>query len=276
MFLAPGYTAPLRTGVPTVVAIHDVSFADHPEWFTWREGARRRLLTRLSARRAFRVLTISAFSRDQIVRRLGISPDAVRVIPLAVGLETAPGPAAGREPMVLYVGTLLNRRRLPLLLEGFSRLLATRPEARLEIVGRNRTHPHVDIALAAEAAGVGSRTRLRDWVSDPELADLYRRASAFAFLSEYEGFGLTPLEALSAGVPPVVLDTPVAREAYGEAAIRVGATPAEVATGLNEALDPSGARRAALFAAAHDVLGRYSWRRTATDTLAVLEEATRS
>ena len=49
-------------------------------------------------------------------------------------------------------------------------------------------------------------------------ATLYARASVFAFLSEYEGFGLTPLEALAAGVPPVVLDTPVAREVYGPAA----------------------------------------------------------
>ena len=50
---------------------------------------------------------------------------------------------------------------------------------------------------------------------------LYARASVFAFLSEYEGFGLTPLEALAAGVPPVVLDTPVAREVYGDAAVFV-------------------------------------------------------
>ena len=51
------------------------------------------------------------------------------------------------------------------------------------------------------------------------------RASVFAFPSEYEGFGLTPLEALAAGVPPVVLDTPIAREIYGPAARYVRATP---------------------------------------------------
>ena len=53
------------------------------------------------------------------------------------------------------------------------------------------------------------------FVDDARLRALYAEASAFAFLSEYEGFGLTPLEALAAGVPPVVLDTPVAREVYG-------------------------------------------------------------
>jgi glycosyltransferase involved in cell wall biosynthesis len=275
VFLAPGYTAPLWISVPTVVAIHDVSFAAHPEWFTWREGFRRRLLTRLAGAQAFRVLTISDFSRDQIVHRLGIARGAVQVIPLGVGLDARQEGTASREPLVLFVGTILNRRHLPLLLEGFSRLLETRPDAWLEIVGRNRTHPHQDIAATARAAGVESRVRVRDWVSDAELTDLYRRASAFAFLSEYEGFGLTPLEALSAGVPPVVLDTPVAREAYGDAAIRVTPRTDEVASALADALDPAGPRRTAVFAAAPDVLGRYSWRRTAADTLSVLDEASR-
>ena len=62
---------------------------------------------------------------------------------------------------------------------------------------------------------------MRDYVADEELAALYARPRAFAFLSEYEGFGLTPLEALAAGVPLVVLDTPVAREVYGDAAAYV-------------------------------------------------------
>ena len=73
VLFSPGYTAPLFAGVPMVVAIHDVSFAAHPEWFGWREGLRRRMLTRLSARRAARVLTISEFSKREIVTRLGVA-----------------------------------------------------------------------------------------------------------------------------------------------------------------------------------------------------------
>src|SRR4029079_5996293 len=63
VLFAPAYAVPLRSPVPFVVAIHDVSFAAHPEWFSWREGARRRVLARLSAERARRVLTISEFSK---------------------------------------------------------------------------------------------------------------------------------------------------------------------------------------------------------------------
>ena len=67
-----------------------------------------------------------------------------------------------------------------------------------------------------------NRVHLHSYIPDHELGALYARAGAFAFLSDYEGFGFTPLEALAAGVPIVVLDTTVAREIYGNAAIYVG------------------------------------------------------
>ncbi len=103
-----------------------------------------------------------------------------------------------------------------------------------------------------------------------------RRASAFAFLSEYEGFGFTPLEALAAGVPPVVLDTPVAREMYGDAAVRIPSPePAAIAAALADVLKPDSATRRAVLAAAPDVLARYSWPAAARDTLTAIEEAAR-
>src|SRR5690606_38372171 len=101
----------------------------------------------------------------------------------------------------------------------------------------------------------------RRFVSDEDLADLFRRASAFGFLSEYEGFGLTPLEALAAGVPAVVLDTPVAREIYGDAVIYVPAGDVAAAAAAITRLLTEPAVRGALLARAPAVLARYSWDR---------------
>ena len=78
--------------------------------------------------------------------------------------------------------------------------------------------PHVDLEARRREARHADRISIRSYVDEATLQDLYARASAFAFLSEYEGFGLTPLEALAAGIPPVLLDTPVARETCGPAA----------------------------------------------------------
>ncbi len=89
---------------------------------------------------------------------------------------------------------------------------------RLEIVGDNRTSPRIDMDRLIAASGVSDRVHWRSYISDADLATLYATASAFVFLSDYEGFGLTPLEAMAAGIPIVVLDTEVSREIYGPAA----------------------------------------------------------
>jgi len=145
---------------------------------------------------------------------------------------------------------------------------------RLELVGDNRTRPPVNVGAVAHAHGVADRVTWRAYVPDEELAALYRRATVFAFLSEYEGFGLTPLEALRAGVPGVVLDTAVAREAYGGAAlfVRLEDGPGAVAAALRTLLDDRGTR-AALLAEGARVLGRYSWDHAARRTWQALAEA---
>jgi alpha-1,3-rhamnosyl/mannosyltransferase len=107
------------------------------------------------------------------------------------------------------------------------------------------------------------------------LAALYASASVFVFPSEYEGFGLTPLEALAAGVPSIVLDTPVASEIYGPAA-RYVSCEKPLARALGEAITEmltSTTARADLLRHAGEVLARYRWEKTAAETLAVLREA---
>jgi glycosyltransferase involved in cell wall biosynthesis len=285
VFFAPAYTAPVRLHCPVVSAIHDVSFFAHPEWFRWREGLRRRIVTRQSARQSAAVLTLSTFSRGEIERHVGVPAGRIRVIPCGAGtpvwLESGSGPASGvaagsaREPLVLYVGSVFNRRRVPDLIAAFPAVAAAVPDARLEIVGENRTYPFQDVEGLARATGFGDRIRVRAYVSEAELADAFRKASAFVFLSEYEGFGLTPIEALSCGIPLVLLDTAVAREVCAPAARFVAAGDADGLSGAIIALlrDPD-ARREAL-APAGEVLSRYSWARTARQTLDALESAGR-
>jgi glycosyltransferase involved in cell wall biosynthesis len=274
VFFAPAYTAPLGVRMPVVVTIHDVSFAAHPEWFRPRERLRRRWLTRATAERAAVVLTDSEFSRREIARCLRVPPARIRVIPPGVVRRRERG-VEPRDPTVLYVGSIFNRRRLPDLLDAFARATRDLPEARLIIVGDNRTWPRQDLAAIASSLGIASRVRLLNYVEDSALIELYRRAAVFGFLSEYEGFGLTPLEALDAGVPPVVLDTAVAREVYGPAALYVPGGDPAAAGGVLRTLLTDPAARAVPLAHAEEVLGRYSWDRAADDTLEEIERAAR-
>jgi glycosyltransferase involved in cell wall biosynthesis len=275
-FFAPAYTAPLGLTIPLALTIHDVSFLAHPEWFRPRERLRRRWLTKQSARSAAVVLTDSIFSRDEIVKHTGLDVARVRIIPPGVSARHAgPGaPPAGRERLVLFVGTLLNRRRVPQLVDAFAVAAADLPDARLVIVGADRTWPAQDLGALTARLGVGSKVDVRSYVGDAELASLYARASVFVFLSEYEGFGLTPLEALAAGVPIVVLDTPIAREVYGPAATYVGPATSVTDTAWiirSLLIDKSAARER--MAVAPAVLARYSWDQAAHRTLEAIETA---
>jgi glycosyltransferase involved in cell wall biosynthesis len=270
VFFASAYTAPLAIGLPLAVAIHDVSFAAHPEWFRPREGARRRLLTRQAARSAEVIFTISEFSKREIVERLSVPPDRIRVTYLSV----TPRPALGmpREPLVLFVGSVFNRRHLPTTIRAFAAATASKPDARLVIAGADRSYPALDLAGLAAEAGVGTRVDLQQYVTEEALTSLYNRASVFVFLSEYEGFGLTPLEALSAGVPIVVLDTPVAREVYGDAAwyVAPGNDVSGAATAIRTLIEDADSRER-LLTAAPAVLARYAWDAAADATLAGIE-----
>lgn len=270
VFFASAYTAPLALGVPLAVAIHDVSFAAHPEWFRPREGARRRLLTRQAARAAEIIFTISEFSRNEIVERLGVPAERIRVTYPSV-TPRQPGQTA-REPLVLFVGSIFNRRRLPATITAFAAATASRPDARLVIAGADRSYPALDLGALASQAGVRQRVELKQYVTEEELASLYARASVFVFLSEYEGFGLTPLEALSAGVPAVVLDTPVAREIYGDAAwfVAPDSDVRDASVAIRTLLADAGSRERML-RQAPAVLARYSWDAAADATLAGIE-----
>ena len=273
VFFGPAYTLPLFLDVPRVVAIHDLSFFAHPEWFRFREGIRRRWITQRSADVARSVITISAFSRGELIDRLGVPAARLHVIP--PGVHTRGGASGPREARVLYVGSIFNRRHVPDLIKAFGRVVRRVPDASLDIVGDNRSHPREDIQAAIAHEGLEGRIRWHAYLPDDMLSELYAKARAFAFLSEYEGLGLTPLEALAAGVPPVLLDTPVARESCGSAALYVPLHDLAATAHALELLLTDHAARAGVLGTAPDALANYSAARAARDTLAVLESAAR-
>jgi len=275
VLFAPAYSGPIFSRVPMVVAIHDVSFAAHPEWFGWREGLRRRTTTRLAARAAAHVITISEFSKREIAAHLGMDASKITVVYPGVTPVTRATSLKGspHRCTALFVGSIFNRRHVPELIEGFALLARSRPEMQLEIVGDNRTTPHVDLDAVVQATRMADRIHLRSYVSDHHLTQLYGDASAFVFLSDYEGFGLTPLEALASGVPVVLLDTPVAREICGDAAFYVNRPDPEVVAAALQKVLFDAAERERLLTAATRVLPRYSWTSFAAHVLAALVEA---
>jgi len=272
VLLSPAYTAPLALKCPSVVIIHDVSFFAQPHEFSWREGLRRRLVTQRSASRASAVVTVSDFSASEIHRYLGVPRADIVLAPQGAPAWQHGTPGHARSPLVLSVGTLFQRRHLPELLHAMAAVRQRVPAARLIVVGANRTHPAIDPEALATSLGLGDAFTWKQYVSDAELNELYGSARAFAFLSDYEGYAMTPMEAASHGVPSVLLDTAVAREVYGDAAIRVPLDVSAIAGALETLLTDSEAH------ARHVALGRarmemFTWTRTASVLRDTLERA---
>jgi glycosyltransferase involved in cell wall biosynthesis len=281
VFFAPAYFCPLRLDLPRVTAIHDMSFYSVPQDFTPWDGARRRLLVRLSALASKRVLTISEFSRREIGAYIPAAAARVRTTLLAADTDLPPPPpreearrALGIEgPSLLSVGSILNRRRLPALLSAMRQLVRTWPALRLDVVGDNRTHPRLDLPALLRDLDLARHVRLSGFISDTELAARYAAADVVVYLSEYEGFGLPVLEALSRGLPVVTTTRPATGEIFEGGALLAEPDDAEdIARNLrfllaNPAAREAWGRQGKTFAAA------FSWEKAAAETRRVLGEA---
>ena len=270
-FFASQYTAPLAIAAPTVVAIHDVSFAAHPEWFRTREGIRLRTLARLSARAARSIVTISEFSRSEIAEHLRVDSRRIHVIPPGIPRRDTASHDSPPSARVLYVGSIFNRRHVLNLIHAFAEVARAHADASLDLVGDNRSYPFQDITSAIAREQLGDRIRWHRYATQAHLAELYAQARAFAFFSEYEGLGMTPLEALSVGVPPVLYDTRVARESCGDAALYITPGDHRAAVRAIEALLYDDATRARVLGHSKTTLARYSWPKAASETLSVIE-----
>lgn len=274
VLLAPAYTAPLTTRIPVVQVVHDVSFAAHPEWYPQPGRLRRNIVSRRAARRAAAVVTISEFSAGEIRRYFGVPSNRLHVIPPGAPPKAAAADhVRDREPLITCVGSIFNRRHVPALIEAAA--LLARADARLFLAGANRTWPHHDIRAHIASSSAASRITWREGASDGDINHMLARASASCWLSEYEGFAMTPLEGLAYGVPPVLLDTPVAREVYADAALYVDRPDPRAVAAMLDTLLADVTLREDLVGRAAALWTRFDWGRSASRLLETLREAAR-
>jgi glycosyltransferase involved in cell wall biosynthesis len=213
------YTAPLRGKVPIVVTVHDVSYLEHPQYFTWMRREQLRHTVARTVTRAARVLTVSEFSRDAILRSYDLAADKVRVIPNAanpdfrvIGREKAQRLVRERlrmdAPFILTVGDLQPRKNQIGLIAAFAKLLSARPHLKHHLVLTGKeTWFTPKVLEAAVSSGFASRIHFTGFVSDTQLLELYNACECFVFPSFYEGFGLPILEAMACGRAVACSDT---------------------------------------------------------------------
>jgi glycosyltransferase involved in cell wall biosynthesis len=228
---------------PAATTILDVQHEFLPEFFSRAERAYRRVVYGWTARRSRIVITISEHARRTLIDRLGLAPDRVRAVHLAVDLDRFSPGDEPRRPFLLYPANRWPHKNHDRLFEAFALLRRAHPELRLVLTGAG--HDRASAPEGVEARG---------FVSVDELVALYRTAAALVFPSLYEGFGQPPLEAMACGCPVAVSNTTSLPEVCGDAASYFDPlSPEDMARAVEEVLaNPApyvdrGLRRAALF-----------------------------
>jgi glycosyltransferase involved in cell wall biosynthesis len=226
------YTAPLACSVPVVATVHDVSFLEHPEYFTRDRALQLRLTVGRTVRRAAKILTGTENARNSILRVYpDLEEDKVVVVPLAAAPEFRPvsreaAVAAVQErfsiggPFILSVGDIQPRKNHIGLIRAFARMVKSYPQLKhnLVLVGKP-TWFSPKVQEAARESGAEERIQFVGFVPDADLLQLYNACDCFVFPSFYEGFGFPALEAMACGRAVVCSDASALPEVVDGAAI---------------------------------------------------------
>lgn len=270
VFFSPGFNVPLSSVIPFVFTIHDLIPTRVPEETTIGKRTYYRAVVRPAVRRAFCVITVSQFSRREVLEWTAVDTNRVTVVPLAPAAAFVPDGERHTPgyPYLLYVGRRKPHKNLSRCLQAFARAHVPL-DIQLVLTGE----ADAQLTRLAQRLGILGRLVFAGSLSDDALAAWYRGALAVLIPSLYEGFGLPALEAMACGTPVVAANATALPEVVGDAAVFVDPRSVDsIAEGIQRVVDNAtlrdllrrrGTQRAAAF----------DWTRTAEKVWDILVKA---
>ncbi|MBI5902730.1 MAG: glycosyltransferase family 4 protein [Deltaproteobacteria bacterium] len=283
LFHYPSFNMPLVNPRPSVVTIHDlVYYLDQAACPGKMAHLYARLVFRKVAGAAKRILTLSEYTKKDIVEHLGVHHD--KVVVTYPGVDEFYRPERESASLdrvrkrysidgdyVLYVGNHGVNKNLHRLLNAFAGL-KNRKSTVLILAGK--TDPRrQDLYNLPSSLGVEDRVRFIGKVPEEDLPALYTMAKVFVFPSLYEGFGLPPLEAMACGAPVVASTATSLPEAVGDAGVLADPFDAGAIAGALDKVLSSKALQSELREKGIKRAGRFSWLECAKKTVEVYREA---
>ncbi|MBI2939291.1 MAG: glycosyltransferase family 4 protein [Chloroflexi bacterium] len=280
---SPAYAAPLVSSARQVLTVHDLSFLRLPDAFNRANRLYLGMLTRLSARRADRIIAVSGATKADVVRLLGVAADRVHVV--YNGVEPSFRPVSESalaefrvrrgvvDEYVLYLGTLEPRKNVTTLLRAYARARQSGELRQRLVLAGGRGWRDAPCFQLVKELGIEDAVHFAGFVPFEDQPFWYCGASVFVYPSLLEGFGFPILEAMACGTPVIASNCSALPEVAGDAAMLVA--PTEVDTlaaaiirvvqdpGLADDLRSRGLRRATLF----------TWESSVARTISVYESA---
>jgi glycosyltransferase involved in cell wall biosynthesis len=275
------FAAPVLSPTPVVVTVHDLILLALPGYYRSRWAQVYARLMTWTAQRAAAIVTVSEHARADVLRLLRVPEERVFVTPEAADAHCTPiAQSNEREQLqaryglpdrfVLYLGGAERRKNLETLIRAWAAVapVMAREEVRLVIVGAfprpDRLYP--DTPGLVRALGTQNTVQLIPAVAEADKPALYRLALLFCFPSTYEGFGLTPLEAMACGTPVIVANATSIPEVVGDAGRLLPARDVQAWADTIRSLVQCAREREVLRERGLARAATFSWNRTAIQT----------
>ncbi|HAI73913.1 MAG TPA: hypothetical protein DCS28_00080 [Candidatus Moranbacteria bacterium] len=271
--------------IKILTIIHDVSFRVFPKLIKLSDLFFLRALIPISLRRADKIIAVSNFTRDEIIKYYKIKPEKVVCAYNAIAdhflmqsfsrdeLEEIRRKYNLPQKFILYVGTLQPRKNIPILVEAYAKIKKQLPDVRLVLFEGNKYNYDIKIDQAIEKNLLNKEEIMHSgFIAEEDKKAVIQLADCFCYPSLYEGFGIPILEAFSCNVPCIVSKIPPHLEVAGNATLFF--TPensSELAEKISRILTNEHLRKK-LIAKEHDQLALFSWKETAKKMMEIFEE----
>lgn len=277
LFWSPHYNIPLLYRGKLIVTIHDMFHLAMPEYIQGRhKHFYAKFMFEKVAHKADRVLCISDFTRNELLRYVKIEKEKLRVIHLGINKslfkkDTRIEDKQNQKPYLLYVGNVKPHKNLQTLIKAFEMIKDCIPHD-LVIVGKKEGFITDDKEVIQLAGKLDNRVRFTGFIDERELVQHYSSADVFIFPSLYEGFGLPPLEAMACECPVIASNAASLPEVCGDAVLYIKPDDAKDIANkillilsnnlLRETLIEKGMKHVKLF----------NWKQSAQEIISVINE----
>jgi len=267
-FFTPAYYIPKTAPKKSFVTIHDVEFKIHSEKYSFIDKLKQNFITSVNIKRADKILTVSEYSKNQIMKAYKITGNKIMVVPIGYDRWIG-GRNEKRLNTLLFVGRLDKKKSLHLIVKAFANFKHSHPDWNLILAGKPGFGYNDLIDLISES-GLKDSVNLPGYVDDQEKRNLFSSCGIFIQPSSSEGSCIPLFEAWDAEIPAIIADSPVFKEIGGDGALFFKAGDHNDLANQIDRLASDKVLQAELISRGNKKLNELSWRKTADQILNII------